>query len=150
VSIGGTTPGSSVTTRTSGNSTPGISSGIVPGLTTTTAPLRTPQNIKVLVANGTSTAGLAGRVSDTLHAKGYDTLSPVDSTQHPSSTIVYFEPGYGNDAAALAGKLGLPSSAVSAMPPAPPVANLNGAQILVVAGANLIGSSAASSTTSTT
>jgi hypothetical protein len=117
--------------------------------TTTTMPLRPPQDIKVLVANGTSTPGLAGKVASSIHAKGYDTLSPTNASTRPPSTVVYFEPSYGNEAAALAGKLSLPASAVQAMPAPPPVPSLdaNNTNILVVAGPDLAN---AGSTTSST
>jgi hypothetical protein len=144
-SIGTLPSGPSATTKTTGQG-----GGSVPTSALTTPPtvaLRTPQSIKVLVANGTSSIGLAGRISDALHAKGYNTLSPTDASQHPTSSFVYFEPSYGSDAAALASKLNLPATAVSAMPTPPPVAKLNGANILVVAGPNLLSSASTTSTT---
>jgi hypothetical protein len=117
--------------------------------TTTTMPLRPPQEIKVLVANGTATPGLASKVASTIHGKGYDTLSPTNASTRPPSTVIYFEPSYGNEAAALAGKLNLPASAVQAMPTPPPVPNLdaNNTNILVVAGPDQAN---AGSTTSST
>jgi hypothetical protein len=118
--------------------------------TATTPPttgLRQPQDIKVLVANGTSTPGLAARISATIHAKGYVTLAGTNATQKPGSTVIYFEPSYSGDAAALAAKLNLPATAVQAMPQPPPVPALNGANIVVVAGPDL--ASSASTTSST-
>lgn len=115
---------------------------------TTTATLKDPKNVKVLVANGTGSAGLAGRVSATLRTDGYVTLTPTDSTQKVTATVVYFAPNYGPEAAALAAKLSLPRSVVSAMPTPAPVTSLGGANVLVVAGPNLASSS--SNTTSTT
>ncbi len=117
------------------------------GTTTTTVALRAPQDIKVLVANGTSTPGLAGTVSNTLHAKGYDTLASTNATTKPAASIVHFQPGYGADAASLAAKLSLPAGAVQAMPSPPPVSSLNSADILVVAGPDLANSAATTSTT---
>ena len=123
--------------------------------TTTSAALRPPSSVKVLVANGTVAGGasggsqhLAGEVSTTLHAQGYDTLAAVNANQNVTASIVYFQPGYQKEAAALAQSLALPASAVQAMPAQPPVASLNGANILVVAGPDL--SKSASSTTTTT
>lgn len=114
--------------------------------TSVTVPLRPPSQIKVLVANGTEVDGLAGRISTTLHAKGYVTLTPTDSTQKPSTTSIYFEPSYSSDAAALATVLGLPTTAVQAMPQPPPVSDLPGTtDILVVAGADLAGSTTTTS-----
>jgi hypothetical protein len=147
VSVGPPSKGPSLTLPPAGG---GSTNTTVPNssiLPTTTIPLRTPQSIKVLVANGTSSGGLASRISSALHAKGYDTLTPVDSTVHPAATIVYFKPGYGSDAAALAGKLNLAASAVQPIAQPPPVSNLSTAQILVVVGPNLNTAASTSSTT---
>jgi LytR cell envelope-related transcriptional attenuator len=147
VSVGTPSTGSGFTLPTvkGSSSTPTIPSQS--STPTTSVSLRAPSSVKVLVANGTSTAGLASRISTALHTKGYDTLTAVDSTVHPTATIVYFQPGYGPDAAALAGKLNLPSSAVQAMAQPPPVGNLSTAEILVVVGPDL---NTGSSTTATT
>jgi hypothetical protein len=114
---------------------------------TTTSALRAPQDIKVLVANGTSTPGLAAKVSNVVHAKGYNTLASTNSTQKPAASIIYFQPSYSADAASVAAKLNLAGSAVQAMPQPPPVANLNGANILIVVGPDL--ANVASTTAST-
>jgi hypothetical protein len=150
----------SIGSGTSNTTFPTIPSSVNPGgggTTATTAGrttstpattgLRQPQDIKVLVANGTSTPGLAGKISNLVHSKGYVTLASTNSTQKPTSSIVYFQPSYSGDAAALAAKLNLPATAVQAMPQPPPVANLNGANILLVVGPDL--ANAASTTSST-
>jgi hypothetical protein len=131
------------------------SSTPAPTPTTTSAAPRPPSSVKVLVANGTVAGGgtgvsqhLAGTVTQTLHAKGYDTLAPVDATQKVTASIVYFQPGYEREAAALAASMALPVSAVQPMPAQPPVQSLNGANILVVASTDLAAS--AGSTTTTT
>lgn len=140
-------------TTTTAPSHPTSTTGTTP--TTTGAALRPPSSVKVLVANGTVAGGgagvsqhLAGTVTQTLHAKGYDTLAAVDANQKVTASIVYFQPGYEKEAAALAQSLALPASAVQPMPAQPPVASLNGANILVVASTDLA-SSAASTTTTT-
>lgn len=140
--------GSSTTTGT-GSGT-GAGTGTTAPRTSTppsTVQVHDPQAIKVLVANGTTTPGLAGKVSNLVHAKGYVTLASTNSTQKPSQSIVYFEPSYGDDAAALAAKLGLQPSAVQAIPQPPPVASLNSANLLLIVGPDL---ASAASTTSTT
>jgi hypothetical protein len=144
VSSGGHTTAPPVTSSPGGI---GDTTTTVRTTTTTPATLRAPENVKVLVANGTATSGLAGRITETLHAKGYNTLTATDASTKPAASIVYFQPGYGPDAASLASKLGLLPSAVSAMATPPPVANLAGAQILVVAGADLATTPATTSTT---
>jgi LytR cell envelope-related transcriptional attenuator len=143
ISTGGapTTPRTTTATGTGGTTT------TLRSTTSTSVALRAPEAVKVLVANGTSTAGLAGRVTSTLHAKGYNTLTATDASTKPTSSIVYFEPGYGPDAAALAAKIDLPTTAVLPIQSPPPVANLSGAQILVVAGPDLVSSSTTTPTT---
>jgi hypothetical protein len=147
--------GSGTTTTTSSPSQTSSSFGAPAGPgttvrspgTTATSALRAPQDIKVLVANGTSTPGLAGKVSDRVKGFGYNPLASTNSSQKPASTIVYFQPSYSNDAAALVGRFALPPTAVQAMPQPPPVANLNNANILIVVGPDL---ATVASTTSTT
>lgn len=136
---------------------------------TSSAALRPPSSVKVLVANGTVSGGtgtggtattgtagssagsphLAGSISSTLHAQGYDTLAPINATQNVTATIVYFQPGYEKEAAVLAQSLALPVSAVQSMPAQPPVPSLNGANVLVVAGPDLARSAATTTTTTT-
>lgn len=136
----------STTTSASSPATTGRTTTIAPG-TTGGAAARAPQDVKVLVANGTTTSGLAGHVSGTLHGKGYNTLASTNTALRPTGTIAYFTPGYALEAAALAQFLGLPPTAAQAMPTPPPVTNLNGANILVIAGPDLAASAAATTTT---
>jgi hypothetical protein len=126
------------TTTTARQST----STTVPGTTETTAlGLRAPADIKVLVANGTTVGGLATRVSDKLHNLGYNTLASTNtSAKGVTATVVYYGPGYQQEATVLATQqLGLKATAIQPMPPPGqvPVANLNGANIVVIAGADL-------------
>jgi hypothetical protein len=103
----------------------------------TTAAVRPPAQVKVLVANGSGVTGLAGLVATRLHSAGYDTLASVNATQRVATSIVYYAPGYDREAAALAQTLGLPPTAVQALPTPAPVASLSSANILVVVGPDL-------------
>ena len=118
----------------------------------TTTALRNPQDIKVLVANGTDTRGAASQFSDRLHRAGYDTLASTNTTTPAASSTVFYAPGYDREAAAVATTLGLPPSAVQPLPQQAPVAQLHDAQILVVVGPDLAGNvtSSPSSTAATT
>jgi len=126
-------------------STPTITSAPVASATTSTT--RAPKNVNVLVANGTATAGLASRVTETLRAKGYNTLTPTDTSGQVTASMVYFEPGYGSDATAIARALGLSPTVVGAMPTPSPVPSLGTANVLVVAGPNLNTTAGSTSTT---
>lgn len=101
--------------------------------TTTTAPLRPAAQVKVLAANGTGVRGLAGRYRDQLKALGYNALAPTDTQRKPVATsAVYFAAGFEGEARRLAGQLGI--TTVAPVPQPPPVANLLGANLLVVIG----------------
>jgi hypothetical protein len=142
------------TTPKPSNTTP---SSVAHTTTTSSTPLRAPQDIKVLVANGTSTNGLASTVKSKLQGEGYQTLTSTNSSEQVTATILYYRPGYQNEAAALAEFLTLSPTAVQAMPAQAPVSNpaaVDGANIIVVAGPDVAqgGSSGPSGTgaTSTT
>jgi hypothetical protein len=114
-----------------------------PPTTTTTAParpaLRAPADVKVLPANGTSTNRFGARVGDKLKESGFNVLSAVDSTTKPvTATAVYFTPGYEGEAADIASKLGLPATAVRSGAPTVRTDELRGANVIVVAGTDLV------------
>jgi hypothetical protein len=132
------------TTRTTTTSTtPG--SG---GSTTTTVALRPPAQVKVLAANGTTTKGLAGRFKDKLSGAGYNALAPTDASKKPVATsTVYFQTGYEAEARGIATLLQIPATAVKPLPTPPPVASLQGANVVVVVGQDKVGTVGATSTT---
>lgn len=101
--------------------------------TTTTVPLRPPAEVKVLIANGSGIDGAGRRAADALNGLGYITLEPGNA-ERVETTIVYYLPGYENEADALAAALGSPPLAtVAALPPTPPIAPAD-ANLVVVLG----------------
>jgi hypothetical protein len=108
-------------------------------VTTTTQAVRAPSAVKVLVANGTSTSGLAGFYSNKLHGLGYDTLASTNTTVKVAASIVYYAPSFQPEALAIAKAIGAQASALKPMPvPSQvPVANINGANIVVILGPDL-------------
>lgn len=130
VATGG--PGGSVTTQPGGDEGDGEDTST----TSSTVALRPNGEVKVLVANGTSVGGAAKVTTDQLKAAGYTTGTP---TNHPNvtATIVYFVAGYDPEAAALATTLGVAATAVTPIPAVAPVADLQGAHILVVIGPDI-------------
>lgn len=137
--------------RTSpGTSAPRVTATSLP--TVSTAPAaRAPAEVKVLPANGTQISGLGGRVGDALKAAGYtNTLSAIDATANTLETsVIQYSPGFVAEAAVVAQVLGLPPAVVQ---PAttPLVRDTRGADVIVVAGADLerLTSSGATATTS--
>jgi hypothetical protein len=122
-----------------------------PATTTTTAAARPPAQVKALAANGTKTSGAANKVADTLRKAGYNVLAPTNATTSAQSSSVYYVPGFLSEAGAVAAALGLAPTAVMPLPTPSPVANMNGAEVVVVVGPDLAGQGApATPSTSTT
>ena len=106
--------------------------------TTTTSPAtHQAGSVKVLVANGTSVPGAAGKLKTKLASDGYDMLSPTDTSSPARASAVYFAAGYQGDAEAIAAAAGLTASVVQALTSPGPVASSSGAQVIVVVGPDL-------------
>ena len=75
-----------------------------PTITTTTtavpAPTRPPNQVRVLVANGSGVPRGAATVTDVLSPAGYTTLPPANATPTATSGI-YYRSGYSGDARAV-------------------------------------------------
>ena len=104
--------------------------------TPTTEALRTPAEVKVLVANGSSVNGAAGGATDALEALGYTTATPANA-ERVTETIVYYTTGFEAEAEALAAAIGAPEGSVTPMPPVAPVDDLQLANVLVHLGPDL-------------
>jgi len=92
-----------------------------PGPTSTTkaaGEVRPPQQVTVVVLNGSGRPGAATAQTNALKAKGYQTLTPADATRR-EGTVVYYRPGFEREAAALATAVG-GNPNVEPMPETPP------------------------------
>jgi len=104
--------------------------------TTTTLATHPPGSVKVLVANGTATKGVAGKLATKLHTDGYDTLAPTNTTSTANASAVYYTAGYQGDADAVASAAGLTASAVQPLTSSVTVPT-SSAEIVVVVGPDL-------------
>ena len=123
VSAGGSTNTTSTTAGSGTSST-----------TTTTAatPAKAPAAVAVLVLNGSGRPGAATRQSNTLKAKGYQTLTPADAPRR-TGNIVYFKPGFDRECTTVATSVdGAPK--VEAFPSPAPTGSAN-ASCVVILGA---------------
>lgn len=128
--------------RAGGGATPATlppddASTTLPEVTTTTAAPRAPAEVKVLSANATDVRGAAGKARDVLRTSGYNVLAPLDAKGRVDASVVYFNAGLEREAQAVAGVLGLPATAAKPLPTPPPVADLRGADVVVVVGPDL-------------
>lgn len=102
-----------------------------------TRPVRPPDQVKVLPANGTNTAGLGGRTGEFLRTANYNALAPIDATRSIEATLVEYRPEFEGEARVLAQLLQLPASSVRPLEENPPVPDTRGADIIVVIGTDL-------------
>jgi hypothetical protein len=123
----------------------GTTGSTVPASTTTSMPLRDPKEVKVLVANATSTAGGAKKVIDALKPACYAVQVGVEATakvkaENRATTTVYSTPGYEREAATITTRLGLQTTANAALPPEPPVPTkgVPAYNVLVLVGDDLV------------
>lgn len=86
--------------------------------TTTEPPIVThpPGEVKVAVANGTGGRGRAGRTAGILNASGYVTAAKNTQQDRVGESVIYYRPGYGDDAKAVASALGAPPDLLTPAP----------------------------------
>ena len=100
--------------------------------TTTTTPPRS--RVRVQVANGTLTTGLAGSYTQMLITLGWDALPQVNANSRVTKTIIYFNPGFQWAAQQIAAQIKVPASAVTALNGQTPVPGAAGDDVVVVLG----------------
>ena len=98
-------------------------------------PTHHPSEVRVLVANGTSLCGAAGRLATSLSARGFNVLPPTNADNPADASAVYYVEGYGADGGVVASLLQVDSSRVLPMPSSPPTAP-GGAHVLLHIGAD--------------
>ena len=146
-------PTTSTTSRTSSSTTSTTTgSGHGGSGRSSTSPTTTvsPAQVKTIVANGTQTTGLAGRIGARLQSDGYDVFSPMNAPQQVTASVVYYVPGSSAAANGVASAIGLSKAAVQPLPSSWSSSALNGAQVVVVAGPDLASRFPASSSPTTT
>ena len=117
-------PGDTPEESTNGDSeedpeTNGTTSKTTTTTTTTTAPpvvTHPPGDVKVAVMNGTGVRGRAGRTADTLNATGFVTAAKNTQQDRVEDSVIYYRPGYGDDAKAVASVLGAPPDIITPAP----------------------------------
>ena len=104
--------------------------------TTTTVPVvRPPAQVRVLVLNGSGQSGVAARGATFFTDAGYATAEPANAAR-PGASVVYYAEGYRAEAEAIANALEVdPARLLRPLDPdAPPVPDLDDANVIVVAG----------------
>jgi LytR cell envelope-related transcriptional attenuator len=148
-----TTVASGTTTSAPPTTAPGSTSSAPASTTTTRAghhstASTTTTNVShaatsVVVANGTTTNGLAAHYTSTLGAAGWNMKTPVDTTSNVTTSAVYYASGQQKAAQSVASAIGVKPSQVLPLTSSVPVNGVTGTDVVVVIGQDL-------STTTTT
>ena len=102
--------------------------------TTTTAP---PSAVSVVVANATSTNGLAADFSTVIAAGGWNMGTPIDANTTEATSAVYYASDEQEAAASIATTIGVHPTAVLPITSATPVSYPTGTDVVVVIGEDL-------------
>jgi len=119
-------------TRPSFVQVPRSTSSTVRSTTTTTGPIKKPDQLHVIVVNASGRNGAAAALSTELAGKGYQMLTPATARQVQAATVVYFKPGFEREAEAL--KMALGKGTAAPLPKTPPAAMPANAELMVVLG----------------
>jgi LytR cell envelope-related transcriptional attenuator len=121
--------------------------------TTTTVGAKSPAEVTVIVLNGTSVNGAAGKYSTAIQSAGYQMLVAATATTKTPVTQVFFTPGFEREAAAVALAAAAPATVTPTAMPTPPPGEVGTANVVIVIGddlASLTPTTAAPATTATT
>ena len=157
--IGAPTTAPSTTTTLAGGTTTTVAGGAAAGATTTTTtkPATTTTahsshghqgattttttvphgSVSVLVANATSTNGLAAKTSATIGAGGWAMQTPVDANTTEATSAVYYAAGQQQAAATIATTIGVAPTAVLPLTSATPVTYPPNTDVVVVVGQDI-------------
>lgn len=96
-----------------------------------------PSTITVLVSNAAGVSGLAGDLTEVVAAEGFETAAPVTGPEQVETSTVYYAPGFEEAAEAVA-ELFDTAPEVAPLPDPSPVEDLAGADVVIVAGPDLV------------
>ena len=105
-------------------------------------PTHAPNEVKVLVANGSGVSGAAGKVTDMLSPLGWAMESPANA-EKASATRIYYRTGYVADAKVIVDHFGEFADILEEMPPGGPAVPPNAeervanADIVLILGSDL-------------
>ena len=126
------------TTAAPATSAPTTSS-VASSTTSTTSPPLDPAEVRVLVANGSDRPGIASATAALLIDLGYPQASAVDALDPADATVVYFQPGFGAEAAAVAVALDLTADRIAPLTAEPVTPDDGLGDVIVVLGADSLG-----------
>jgi cytoskeletal protein RodZ len=134
---GGAAAGATTTTTTTPSTTTTHHSGHGRKGATTTTTTVPHSSVSVVVANGTSTTGLAAKTSATIGAGGWAMQTPLDADTTEATSAVYYAAGQQQAAASIATTIGVAPTAVLPLTSATPVTYPPNTDVVVVVGQDI-------------
>jgi LytR cell envelope-related transcriptional attenuator len=81
-------------------------------------------DVRLVIANGDGRFNLATANADRLRAAGYVHIDETDVSKHVAATILYFRPGFDDEAAVVAADLGIPDALRAPLPTGGPATTI--------------------------
>jgi hypothetical protein len=122
------------TTVAHAGGTPSHGQHTSPSTTTTILP----STVKVLVANATTTSGVAGDVTRFLSSKGFGTLTATNALVKVTASQIFTVGGATAAVQAVAAALNLPATSIEPAASSAPVSSTAGANVVVIVGPDLV------------
>jgi hypothetical protein len=129
-----TTPGGAASSTTTTQATHHHAAGSTSSTTTSTV---AHGSVSVVVANGTSTNGLAAHFTQVLRGAGWQMQTPIDASTPVATSTVYYAAGQQPAAEEVASAIGVKPTQVQPLTTAVPVTGVTGTDVVVVIGQDL-------------
>ena len=109
--------------------------------TTTTAPsagLVDRIEVRLVVANGDGRFNLATANANRLRAAGYTQIDEADVASDDDPTVIFYRPGFEEEAARVGGDLGIPAATTTPLPDVPVTVNDELGDLIIVLGTDAL------------
>ncbi|MFN8023876.1 MAG: LytR C-terminal domain-containing protein [Acidimicrobiales bacterium] len=111
---------------------------VAPTTPATTSELLDRSAVRLVLANGDGRYNLVGRNVDRLEPLGYTQIDQTDAPTYVDRTILYYRPGFDDEATRLAADLLVPGALLEPLPDQPVTINDEKGDIIVVLGPDAV------------
>ncbi len=134
-------PRTTVVSATTTSTTSTLPAPTTTAATTTTAPsagLVDRIEVRLVVANGDGRFNLATANANRLRAAGYTQIDEADVASDDDPTVIFYRPGFEEEAARVGGDLGIPAATTTPLPDVPVTVNDELGDLIIVLGTDAL------------
>ena len=134
-------PRTTVVSTTTTSTTSTLPAPTTTAATTTTAPpagLVDRIEVRLVVANGDGRFNLATANANRLRAAGYTQIDEADVASDDDPTVIFYRPGFEEEAARVGGDLGIPAATTTPLPNVPVTVNDELGDLIIVLGTDAL------------